>query len=85
MTQIEKGYNMITFENNKILLDKINAEISYPKDKNLKLPNNVEIHPNAKLKYRKTGWPFIELIRQLLCLNAWRSKFRKLYFQMRKL
>ena len=36
------------------------AEISYPKNGGLQGPENIKINPNAKLAYRRSGWPFIE-------------------------
>ena len=57
LTQIEPGYNEITFENNRILLEPICAEILYPKNEGLKGPEKIKINPNAKVAY---GWPFIE-------------------------
>ena len=47
-------------EDNKIVLEKVCAKIMSPINNDLQLPNNVEIHPNARLRYRKSGWPFIE-------------------------
>ena len=48
------------FENNKVVLQPIWAEIAYPKIKGLKGPETVKINPNAIVGYRSSGWPFIK-------------------------
>ena len=60
LTQINEGYNEVMFENNKVVLQPIWAEISYPDIKGLNGPETVKINPNAIVGYRSSGWPFIK-------------------------
>ena len=78
LTEIQPGHNIATFESSKILIQEVTASISAADSLNLKRPEIIKIRPNARISFRKSGWPFIRhnrtLEMPLISKNALKQK-----------
>ena len=78
LTEIQPGHNIATFESSKILIQEVTASISAADSLNLKRPEIIKIRPNARIHFRKSGWPFIRhnrtLEMPLISKNALKQK-----------